>query len=154
MSSDRYGTVTLGRQYTSVKDYVGHYGFALAYGGSTTETPGDIDDVNDTFRLNNAIKYVSPDLNGLTFGGMVSLGGAAGQVSQASAYNFGASYEHGPLSMGAGYELFKNPSAVGGILNDNVNAASFNSLNAGYLAPIRPVRFRSLPSAEATTSVR
>ncbi|WP_367889677.1 porin [Burkholderia sp. L27(2015)] len=134
LGSDKFGTVTLGRQYTSIKDFVGPFGFALAYGGSITEHVGNTDDINDTFRLNNTIKYTSPDFNGLTFGGAASLGGVAGQVSQASAYMLGAAYNRGPLGLGAGYEFFKSPSATGGILNDNVaGLQALNSFNAGYL---------------------
>ena len=121
LSSDRLGTVTLGRQYTSIKDYVGPYGFAITYGGAITEHVANTDDVNDVFRLNNTIKYTSPNFNGLVFGGAVSLGGVAGQVSQASAYMLGATYNSGPIGVGVGYEFFKNPTATNGILNTNVS---------------------------------
>src|ERR1700710_118625 len=43
LSSKQFGAVTLGRQYDSINDYVGNYGFAAAYGGATTEHPGDLD---------------------------------------------------------------------------------------------------------------
>lgn len=133
LSGKDYGTVTLGRQYDSINDYVGQYGFALAYGGSTTEHPGDLDNVNHTFRTNNTIKYASPSFNGVTFGGTVTLGGVPGQVSQQSGYTAGIGYNGGPLGLGVAYEFFKNPSAVGGLLNDNTNVTSFGSLNSGYL---------------------
>jgi len=134
LSSDRLGTVTLGRQYTSIKDYVGPYGFAITYGGAITEHVANTDDVNDVFRLNNTIKYTSPNFNGLVFGGAVSLGGVAGQVSQASAYMLGATYNSGPIGVGVGYEFFKNPTATNGILNTNVSGLqTLNSFNAGYL---------------------
>ena len=133
LSSDKYGAVTMGRQYDSINDYVGLFGYALAYGGSATEHPGDLDNVNHTFRSNNTIKYTSPSFNGVTFGGTATLGGVAGSVSTQSGYTAGVGYNAGPIGLGASYEFFKNPSAVGGFLSDNVNATSFNSLNAGYL---------------------
>jgi predicted porin len=128
-----FGSVTLGRQYDSINDYVGNYGFAAAYGGSTTEHPGDLDNVNHTFRANNTVKYTSPNFNGLTFGGTVSLGGVAGEISQSSGYSLGANYAHGPFGLAVAYELFKNPAALGSILNSNATATTFNSLNSGYL---------------------
>ncbi len=133
LGSRTYGTVTLGRQYDSINDYVGNYGFGAAYGGSTTEHPGDIDNVNHTFRSNNTIKYTSPNFSGLTFGGTASLGGVAGEISQSSGYSFGANYAHGPIGFAVAYELFKNPSALGSLLNSNASATTFNSLNSGYL---------------------
>jgi predicted porin len=133
ISSASYGTVTLGRQYDSVNDYIGSYGFALSYGGSSTEHPGDIDNVNHSSRANNTIKYASPNFRGLQFGGTVSLGGIAGEISQSSGYTLGANYNHGGIGLGVAYEYFKNPSAAGAILNGNVNATTFNSLNSGYL---------------------
>lgn len=133
LASNSLGSVTLGRQYDSINDYVGNYGFAAAYGGSTTEHPGDLDNVNHTFRANSTIKYASPNFNGLTFGGTASLGGVAGEISQSSGYSLGANYGHGPVGIGVAYELFRNPSALGSILNSNASAATFNSLNSGYL---------------------
>jgi predicted porin len=133
LGSKSLGTVTLGRQYDSINDYVGNYGFGAAYGGSLTEHPGDIDNVNHTYRTNSTIKYTSRNLNGLTFGGAASLGGVAGEISQSSGYNLGANYAHGPFALAVAYEFFKNPSALGSILNSNGTAATFNSLNSGYL---------------------
>jgi len=133
LASNSLGSVTLGRQYDSINDYVGNYGFAAAYGGSTTEHPGDLDNVNHTFRANSTIKYASSNFNGLTFGGTASLGGVAGEISQSSGYSFGANYGNGPVGIGVAYELFRNPSALGSILNSNASAATFNSLNSGYL---------------------
>jgi len=133
LSSNTFGSVTLGRQYDSINDYVGNYGFAAAYGGSTTEHPGDLDNLNHTFRANSTVKYASPNYGGFTFGGTVSLGGVAGDVSQSSGYSLGANYGRGPVGAGVAYVFFKNPAAMGSILNSNVNAATFNSLNSGYL---------------------
>lgn len=133
LANSSLGSVTLGRQYDSINDYVGNYGYAAAYGGSTTEHPGDLDNVNHTFRANSTIKYASPNFNGLAFGGTVSLGGVAGEISQSSGYSFGANYAHGPVGIAVAYELFKNPSALGSILNSNASATTFNSLNSGYL---------------------
>jgi predicted porin len=133
LSSKQFGAVTLGRQYDSINDYVGNYGFAAAYGGATTEHPGDLDNANHTFRPNNTIKYRSPNISGLMIGATASLGGVAGEISQSSGYTVAATYNSGPVGLGVAYEFFKNPSAVGGVLNSNVNATTFNSLNSGYL---------------------
>uniref|UniRef100_UPI0011842E36 porin n=1 Tax=Paraburkholderia sp. BCC1884 TaxID=2562668 RepID=UPI0011842E36 len=67
--SSQYGTVTLGRQYDSMVDY-----FALTtangnWAGYLFSHPYDNDNTDNSFRLNNSVKYTSPDINGLHFGG-------------------------------------------------------------------------------------
>jgi predicted porin len=144
IKANKYGSVSMGRQYDSVNGFVGSYGFGLSDYGSGISHPGDLDNLSHNNRLNNSIKYTSPDFAGLTFGGTVSLGGVAGEISQNSGITFGAGYRHGPLALGAAYQFIKNPSAVGSILNANANAVSpatttnFNSLNSGYLTGTAP----------------
>jgi predicted porin len=144
LKSDKFGQVNLGRQYDSVNDYLGALGFGLADYGSGVSHPGDLDNLAHTYRANNTIKYISPNFAGLSFGGTVSAGGVAGEVSQNSGVTFGAGYVGGPLSLGVAYQFFKNPSAAGSVLNSNSNAVSaatttnYNSLNSGYLAGTAP----------------
>jgi len=144
LRSRQYGGVTLGRQYDSVADYVGSFTFGLADYGNALSHPGDLDNAAHNYRMNNSIKYASPNLNGLTFGGLVMVGGVAGSVSQNSGYSLGAGYHRGPLALGAAYQMFKNPSSVGGALNGNANAVApasttiFGSINSGYLTGAHP----------------
>lgn len=81
ISSARYGTVTLGRQYDSGIDYitgfVSSWQWAYAYGGH----PGDLDNML-TNRANNAIKFKSVDYDGFSFDGLYSLGGKPGEFSR------------------------------------------------------------------------
>lgn len=110
LSSDRLGTVTLGRQFDSTVDYVGPFGFAGAYGGYITASPGDMDNFAIGNRVNNVIKYASPNLGGLTFGGMYSLGGVAGDFSRNQVWGVGAGYAYGPFRLGASYMNIRNPN--------------------------------------------
>jgi predicted porin len=108
--SSRYGAVTLGRQYDSVVDYVGHLEFGDQFGGSITAHTGDIDNFNNSYRVNNAIKFRSADYLGITFGGLYSLGGIAGQPGRNQIYSVGAGYANGPLTLGVGYLNVRNPN--------------------------------------------
>jgi predicted porin len=143
LRSQQFGSVLLGRQYDSINDYVARLAFTLSgYGG--IDHPGDLDNMGHTSHINNTIKYASPNLHGLTFGGVLSAGGVAGSVAQNSGFSVGARYNQGPLKLGVAYEIFRNPSNVGAALNSNSNAvapvstSAFGSLNSGYLAGSSP----------------
>ncbi|MFT4064443.1 porin [Paraburkholderia sp.] len=105
-----YGSLTLGRQYDLVVDYVGVLGVARQWGGIISAHPGDVDNFNNAYRVNNAIKYTSANYGGLTFGGLYSPGGVAGDVTRNQIYSFGAGYTNGPLTLGAGYLNVRNPN--------------------------------------------
>jgi predicted porin len=144
LRSKQYGTVLLGRQYDSINDYIGFMTYGLASYGSGLAHPGDIDNTTHESRQNNTIKYVSPNFNGLTFGGTVTLGGVAGSTSQNSGFSAGLGYNQGPVIFGLVYELYKNPSNAGAALNSNSNAVApttttlYGSLNSAYLTGANP----------------
>ncbi|GAB7526387.1 porin [Paraburkholderia sp. 2C] len=139
----QYGSLTLGRQYDSVSDMSAAFGPQDAWGTSAGH-PGDIDNMIRSNRLNNTIKYTSPSLAGLTLNATATLGGVAGDISQNSAYTFGALYARNAFIAGVAYEFAKNPSNVGAPLNSNANAAPpattgiYTPLNSGYLAGAHP----------------
>ncbi|QEZ44351.1 porin [Cupriavidus oxalaticus] len=108
--STRYGTVTLGRQYDSMRDYVQPYAATAYTSGVMGARPGDFDNLANSRRINRAIKYTSNTYNGLVFGGLYSLGGVAGDVTQNQLWSVGVRYSGGPLSFGAAYVNARNPN--------------------------------------------
>jgi len=108
--SSQYGTVTLGRQYDSVVDYVDPLEVASQWASFYAAHAGDMDDMNNTNHMNNSIKYASANYNGLTFGGAYSFGGIAGQYSQNQIWTGGIGYSQGPVTLGAAYLNIKNPN--------------------------------------------
>lgn len=112
LRSNTLGTVTLGRQYDSVVDYVGGFGFADSNVATAHAAhPGDLDNFVNSRRTNNAIKFRSVDYSGLTFGGLYSLGGVAGSITTNQLYSLGAGYNQGPLAVGVAYMNVRNPAA-------------------------------------------
>lgn len=110
ISSNTWGSLTLGRQYDSIVDSIGVMQ-AGSYGmGAFADHPGDIDNVADVERVNNAIKYTSPNLRGLTLTGLYSPGGVAGSFGRNSIWSLGAHYDFSALSMAAGYMHIQNPN--------------------------------------------
>ncbi|CAE6754155.1 porin [Paraburkholderia domus] len=122
--SSQFGTVTLGRQYDSVVDYVGPLEAGDQWGGYIAAHPGDVDNFNNAYRTNNTVKYTSANYNGLTFGGTYSFGGQAGNFSGNQIWSLGAGYNNGPLALGVGYLNARTPAASGGLFN-----------NGGTIAP-------------------
>ncbi|KXU84674.1 porin [Caballeronia megalochromosomata] len=104
------GTITLGRQYDSVVDYVGPLEAGDQWAGYLGAHPADNDNFNNTNRVNNAIKFTSPTLGGFTFGGMYSLGGVAGDATRNQIWSLGGGYTKGPLILGAAYLNVRNPN--------------------------------------------
>ena len=67
----QFGSVTLGRQYDSVVDFIGPLSLTgTQYGGTQFAHPFDNDNLNNSFRVNNSVKYTSVNWNGLKFGGL------------------------------------------------------------------------------------
>ena len=128
--SSQFGTVTLGRQYDSVVDYVGPLEAGDQWGGYIAAHPGDIDNFNNAYRTNSTVKYTSANYGGLTFGGTYSFGGQAGNITGNQIWSLGAGYNNGPLVLGVGYLNARTPAASGGLFNNGGTA----STNTGALS--------------------
>jgi Outer membrane protein (porin) len=110
LGSRTYGTVTLGRQYDSVVDFSGRLESATQWATGYGAHPGDLDNMDNNNRVNNAIKFRSANYAGFSAGGLYSLGGVAGQFSRNQIWSVGAGYDRGPLTLGAGYLHIKDPN--------------------------------------------
>lgn len=113
MSSTYLGTVTVGRQLDTTVDLIQPLtadGYSPAF-----STPGDADNNDNTFRVQNSIKYASPVYSGLQYELMYGLGGVAGNISSQETSSASVAYAHGGFSVAAGYVFAKNdgPGGVG-----------------------------------------
>ena len=113
------GTLTLGRQYDSVVDFLAPTTANGNWAGWQFAHPFDNDNTDNSFRLDNAIKYASPDFGGFQFGGAYAFGEST-SFSDNRVYSFGAKYTNGGLKLGAGYVFgSKVGSTAGGALATN-----------------------------------
>ncbi|HTJ91662.1 MAG TPA: porin [Pararobbsia sp.] len=130
LSSNQFGTVTLGRQYDTGVDLIQPL---AAYGtwGNMTAHAGDIDNIGNLNRVNNTIKYVSPTYSGFKFTGMYSLGGVAGDTSRNGLMSFGAQYANGPAIVAANYLFAKDPNYGFFAANPNAGTAAAPANNFG-----------------------
>ncbi|CAG9205572.1 Porin [Paraburkholderia sabiae] len=117
LANDRVGTVTLGRQYDSVVDYLAPLSFTGHHpgGNNLSAHPYDNDNLNNSFRVNNSVKFASNSYAGVKFGALYGFSNEAGGFDDNRLYSFGTSYEAGPLRLGAGYFQANN----GGSSNTN-----------------------------------
>ncbi|CAG9244658.1 porin [Paraburkholderia unamae] len=136
LSSSQFGTVTLGRQYDSVVDYVGPFESGDQWGGYIAAHPGDIDNFNNAYRTNNTVKFTSTNYAGLTFGGTYSFGGQSGNFTGNQIWSLGAGYNNGPLALGVGYLNARTPNTSGGLFNNGGTASPLtavsNPIYGGY----------------------
>lgn len=141
LTGDTWGTVTAGRQYdplvTMIQPLTGD-----GYFGAPFATPGDVDNNDNSFRVDNSIKYASPKLYGVQVEGMYAFGGQAGATGSGQSWSVAAAYEGGPFSMAAGYFRTENlaSSAPRTGWGGTTGAGTFNSafpdaagINSAYI---------------------
>ena len=133
LASDQFGAVTLGRQYDSVVDYLGPLALTgTQYGGTFTAHPFDNDNLDNSFRVDNSIKFQSANYGGFKFGGLYGFSNAAGEFPNNRAYSAGGSYSYGGLNVSAAYlQLNNNVTALGGLTNTSGAVDGDNTLLAG-----------------------
>ncbi|WP_205193149.1 porin [Burkholderia sp. Ax-1724] len=138
LNSSKAGSVTFGRQYDAILYFLQPVTSQGAQAGSTLFIhPADLDNTGNSLRLNNSVRYMSPNFAGLTFGGTYSVGGVAGNTTANSGYSVGVAYSNGPILLGAAYEYFKNPTSAtagSGFFTSNANGATVlaYTLNKAY----------------------
>ncbi|WP_277188226.1 porin [Caballeronia sp. BR00000012568055] len=108
LSNDRYGTLTMGRQYTPYFNMVGALGPTGVLTGATGAHPGDVDALDTTLRFNNSVTYVSPTIAGLAFSAQYALGGVPGSIASGSNFSAALRYDYKPFVIAAGYVKLKD----------------------------------------------
>jgi predicted porin len=128
LSGKQYGTVTLGRQYDPIVDFVGSIGPTYFLTGMAAH-PGDLDNIDNQSRENNSIKYASPIFNGFQMGALYGVGGQPGGLKNQSTMSIGGQYNHGPFAIGAAYLKANNASSS---WTSTYDGTFSSSINAGF----------------------
>jgi general bacterial porin, GBP family len=125
LSSDQYGTLTIGRQYDSMVDFVAPLsGTAGTFGDSGFAHVYDNDNLQHTVRFSNSVKFASVEYAGFKFGGMYAFSNST-SFAVDRAYSAGASYQNGPLRLAAAYLQINGSAAASspaGAVNQSVAA--------------------------------
>ncbi|VXC90909.1 Outer membrane protein (Porin) [Burkholderia sp. 8Y] len=114
LSNPAYGTVTIGRQYTSYYTLLVPYSPINWLTGYAGAHPGDIDSMDSSYRANNSVLYVSPSFHGLTVSGYYALGGVPGAFNRGSTWSAAAQYLNGPFGIAAAFLRINNSTLGGG----------------------------------------
>lgn len=104
------GSVTIGRQYSSMIDYLSPMTAVSQWGGFISAHPDDIDNLGLTNRENNAVKFTTLNWKGLSAGVMYGFGGVAGQMARNQVISAGAGYVGGPLRLGVAFVSAFDPN--------------------------------------------
>ncbi|MFL9863475.1 porin [Paraburkholderia fungorum] len=128
ISSDQYGSVTFGRQYDSVVDFLGPTTANGNWAGYLFAHPYDNDNTDNSFRVSNSVKYTSANYGGFKFGGLYGFSNTAGQFANNRAMSVGATYSGGAFTIGAAYMDINNV----GIGSTGAVAANDASFFAGH----------------------
>ncbi|SFC46794.1 porin [Collimonas sp. OK412] len=135
LSDARYGTLTLGRQYTPYWRYVGGLGSTGVLTGATGAHPGDLDGLDTTIRINNSLVYATPLIAGFQASALYGFGENAGTMGSGNTLSAALRYDINALSLALGYLKLNNNNLKGFAPWDpNVTSGSYaqSPVNAGY----------------------
>ncbi|MDY3331205.1 MAG: porin [Pelistega sp.] len=126
LTSDSWGTVTIGRQYPVADDFIAKLDpFGISYSqASFTRTFADSVGV----RRDNVIKYLSPSFSGFSFGVSLIADDTQNYTSTTNdvktrntAVGVGFGYKNDPIMLGAAYDYERNKQTVNGMTNPRYN---------------------------------
>jgi predicted porin len=127
LGSSTFGTTTLGRQYTPhylVVNFADPFGTGLA-GDAVNIIPNTGDQAS---RMNNTIKYATPNLSGFTGELAYGFGEVAGDTSAGRQIGASVGYAGGPFAVRLGYHNRNNAT----VANQSSNNAKNTILAATY----------------------
>jgi predicted porin len=132
LSSTKFGTLTMGRQYDPIVDFVGSIGPTSFLSGMAAH-PGDLDNIDNQSRENNSFKYVTPSFRGLQLGALYGFGNQAGSLKNQSTWSLGGQYTNGPFALGAAYLQANNTyGPTGGTWTSSYDGTFSSSINQGF----------------------
>lgn len=130
LKNDRYGTITFGRQYDEMTSQL-YWALSASNFSGIGAHIGDNDNMFLSNRINNSVRYASPNINGLSFAVMYGFSGAA-QANNNNAFSGGANYVKGKLKLGAAYSRYNRHTDA---VPNNVADGAVDSTNWGFTSP-------------------
>lgn len=135
LSSRRYGTLTVGRQYDVLWDYLDRIE-PHAMGPGLATSIGSNDNIEGNFRYSNSVKYKSPEWNGLEVEALYAFSNKAGDFTQNRAYSAGINYAWGSQRYALTYLNIDQPgvSNPSGAVSNDYSGGAFQLFHTSPLS--------------------
>jgi len=128
--SGQFGSVLLGRQKDFTDD-VAAFTSISDFGGLVSNVHAkDLDRTNGE-RVNNSIRYNTPNVNGFFGSAIYGFGEQAGATSSGQSYGIGGAYVNGPLGVGLSYFESKKANIATSATSSDVNSTSATTCSTG-----------------------
>jgi predicted porin len=133
LQSDRFGTLTFGRQFDSITDVIGSMTANGNWAGFLFSHPLDNDNTDASFHASNSVKFTSATYGGLSATALYGFGNQAGGFASNRVFSAGLNYAIGTLTLGAVYEDLSSPgtTATGSVASDDANFVAANQKTYG-----------------------
>ncbi|KND59940.1 Porin, Gram-negative type [Candidatus Burkholderia verschuerenii] len=131
LTNPAYGTLTLGRQYTSYYTLLAPYSPTNWLTGYFGAHPGDLDGLDTIYRANNSIVFTSPKFYGLTVSGSYSQAGVPDSVYQGSTWSAAVQYQQGPIGGTVAFSRINNAAVGGGIYSSQSTTVNDTTSTTG-----------------------
>lgn len=133
LTSNTAGSVLFGRQYTPYFLYVGAIGPTSVLTGATGAHPGDVDGLDTTVRISNAVTYSSPVFGGAQASVLYGFGETAGSFATGNTVSAALKYNINAWNFALGYQRLKNGSGPTNAWNSTASGSfSTSAINNGY----------------------
>lgn len=146
LKSSGLGTLTAGRQYTPLQDFLELIDVGTPLAGYAAH-PFDNDDLSNSFRADNAVKYATPSISGARGEAMYAFSNSTSFATN-RLYSFGAGYTNGPLNLGAGYVRANAPgsslAAGGAVTSESIPNTRVDQWGVGGTYTFAPLTFELL----------
>ncbi|TGN98710.1 MULTISPECIES: porin [unclassified Burkholderia] len=128
--NDRYGTVTMGRQYEEMTASLWWAESANVFTGIGTHI-GDNDNMFFTNRFNNSIRYQSPSFSGVTVAGSYAFSNTT-VANDNNGYSVGVNYARDRLRLGGAFTQFNRRTNSA---TPNLVSGAVDSTGWGFTSP-------------------
>ena len=153
LASTHYGTLTFGRQYDPTVDLFSSITAAGNWAGDAGAVPFDNDNADWDFRVNNSVKYVTPNYRGFTGEAMYGFSNSAGGFQDNRLISAAGQYQRGGLTAEAAYMRIDHPGVGtnGAVTDDAIfTGSSQQNIDAGVAYKFKKVQ---VAAAYSQTSV-
>jgi predicted porin len=133
LKNPAWGTVVAGRQYVPDTNLV-QGNTADAFFGAIFATPGDVDNFDNSIRVNNSVQYISPVFSGFQTALLYAFGQQAGSIGDSRAWGAALSYSTDAFSVAASYQYYNGGRATSArtFSNTTTDDIFFTPITAAY----------------------